>query len=108
MKKLIKQTIYLPVSEFNRSERAICTIGIPDLYGDRVVEERGYFFTSWELNQLLSDVIKDTLNTAAENVYWGIFQNDDGQEPWIHVDNIFIDRKSITNSFKEIFEKHKV
>ena len=108
MSTITKQTVYLPVSEFNRSERAICTIGIPDLYGDKVVEEKGYFFTSLELNQFLSDVIKDTLNTATDNVSWGISQNDDGQEPWIHEDNIFVDRKSITNSFEEIFQKHKV
>ena len=39
-----QQTVYLPVSEFNSSERAICTIGIPDLYGDKVVENKRLFF----------------------------------------------------------------
>lgn len=32
-----KQTVYLPVSELHSSEKAVCTIGIPDLYGDKVV-----------------------------------------------------------------------
>jgi hypothetical protein len=38
-----KQTVYLHVSEFNSSERAICTIGIPDLYGDKVGEWRNNY-----------------------------------------------------------------
>ena len=30
-----------------------------------------------------------------KNAQYGISQNDDSQEPWIHESNIFIDRDSI-------------
>lgn len=30
---------------------------------------------------------------------WGIYQNDDGQEPFHHESNIFVRRDSILNSY---------
>lgn len=112
MKKLIKQRVYLPVSEFNKSERAICTIGIPDLYGDRVVEEEGYFFASWQLNQLLSDVIKDTLYQTTQSVELQYECGRKSKEGCLAVFcnncNEQVDNNSIYSAFDKIFEKHKV
>ena len=57
--KPTKQTVYLPVKVADESEH------IQDIDGYFYKKEEGYFFTPEQLNQLLSDVIKDTLNTGA-------------------------------------------
>jgi hypothetical protein len=97
-----QQTVYLPVSEFNSSERAICTIGIPDLYGDKVVETKGYFFTDKELNEYTQSVIRQALETAAEKaeiINKAKFRGDY---------NPVVDDESITNTFEETFKKFEV
>ena len=93
--RLTKQIVYLPVSEFNSSERAICTIGIPDLYGDKVVEQEGYFFTPEQLNQYTANVVRQALETAAENA--DLIETDGDVDP-----------KSITNTFEETCKKFEV
>ena len=95
MNKPQKQTVYLPVSDFNSSERAICTIGIPDLYGDKVVEQEGYFFTPEQLNEYTTNVIRQALETAAEKAE--LIPHD-----------VDIDLESITNTFEETYQKLKV
>lgn len=95
MNKPQKQTVYLPVNDFNSSERAICTIGIPDLYGDKVVEQEGYFFTPEQLNEYTANVIRQALETAAEKAE--LIPHD-----------VDIDLKSITNTFEETYQKLKV
>ena len=35
----------------------------------------------------------------SENADYGIYQNDDGQEPYHHESNIYIDKKSILNAY---------
>ena len=51
MKNIKIKTVYVPVGEFHNSERAICTIGIPDLYGDKVVQnEHGTQFPVEDLS----------------------------------------------------------
>ena len=116
--KPIKQTVYLPVSEFNSSERAICTIGIPDLYGDKIIEKDGYFFTSAQLNEYTANVIRQALETAAENAK---VVKDLGEDlngiPVYEVTEcyydengypIYTEEESITNTFEETYNKLKV
>ena len=93
--KPTKQTVYLPVSEFNSSERAICTIGIPDLYGDKVIEEQGYFFTPEELNEYTANVIRKALKVAVENV--DLIETDGDPDP-----------ESIINTFDQTFKEFEV
>ena len=50
----------------------------------------------------MKDAIKQALELAAENADYGVYQNDDGQEPWIHESNIFIDKQSILDTINQI------
>lgn len=99
--KPTKQTVYLPVSEFNSSERAICTIGIPDLYGDKVIEEQGYFFTPEELNEYTANVIRKSLETAYENATVIDIPAMRGHEPAVSED-------SITDTFDQTYKEFEV
>lgn len=56
----------------------------------------GYFFTEEQLNQLLSDVIKDALDTAAEKVKVSYEMNG------------LLLTTSITSTFDITYQKHKV
>ena len=47
------------------------------------------------IKQVQIDAIRETCEECALRAYWGASQNDDGQEPYIHEDNIFVDKKSI-------------
>lgn len=64
-------------------------------------KQEGYFFTPEQFNQLLSDVIKDALDTAYENASL-ITVDVDGS------DTCDLDKESITNTFDTTFQKHKV
>ena len=82
--KLIKQTVYIPVKVndelpkvdsicFRNGKKLLFTWSkekdIQDLNITHWLKpQEGYFFTPQELNQLLSDVIKDAPNTASEKV----------------------------------------
>jgi hypothetical protein len=84
--------------------------------------QEGYFFTEEQLNELLSNVIKDTLETAAEEAeieQKGYFEATteeclNGIE--IYDDNVsdrpsfiaFINKQSILNTFEQTYLKHKV
>jgi len=109
MNKPQKQTVYLPVSDFNSSERAICTIGIPDLYGDKVVEQEGYFFTPEQLNEYTANVIRQALETAAEKAEIKerkvTYSSSSGSE-YGYVQSI--NKQSIKNTFEETYQKLKV
>lgn len=63
-------------------------------------EEKGYFFTTEQLNELLSNVIKDTLETAYKMAEINTPTND-----W---QNRWIKKESILNTFEETYLKHKV
>ncbi len=74
--KLTKQTVYIPVKIEDDSgnyipDKSLLLVkeqGEMDKFWiDLVSQKQGYFFTPEQLNQLLSDVIKDALNTAADN-----------------------------------------
>lgn len=47
------------------------------------------------------EAYNQAIDDAAENADYGIAQNDDGQEPWIHESNIFINKDSILKLKKE-------
>jgi hypothetical protein len=104
MMRPIKQTVYLPVSDFNSSERAVCTIGIPDLYSDKVVEKEGIFLTSEEYNQHIKEVIEDTLRVAAEKAEMKLLIDEENDI----IEEATIDKKSITNTFKQTYKKWKL
>ena len=97
MQKL-KQTVYLPVKE-----NII-------FHTEHFKKKEGYFFTPEQLNQLLSDVIKDALNTAAEkaDAYIKIESNDQPSSSFGDIEYPAVRKKSITNTFEETFNKHSV
>ena len=96
MQKLIKQTVYLPVN--GDYPKYVVDDEIPEFY-DTVEPQEGYFFTPEQLNQLLSDVIKDALDTGADKAET---ECDEGGETG------FVNKKSITDTFDITYQKHKV
>lgn len=106
--KLTKQTVYIPVKIEDDSgnyipDKSLLLVkeqGEMDKFWiDLVSQKQGYFFTPEQLNQLLSDVIKDALNTAADNALCDFDEGGCTE---------FVDEKSITNTFEETFNKFKV
>ena len=61
-------------------------------------EQKAFVFTVEQLNEYTANVIKDALNTAAENAYVD-FEDYDKE---------FVNKKSITNTFEETFKKFEV
>lgn len=127
MKNLTKQTVYLPVSEFNDSERAICTIGIPDLYGDKVIEQEAFVFTPDQLNEYTANVIRQALEAAAEKakiIEEELGSNEYREDPIDTFESTEFtadkgyeecsfyrykpSKQSITNTFDETFKKFEV
>lgn len=93
--KLTKQTVYLPVNDVKDSNYFIQNWG--HVTEDYAIKKEGYFFTPEQLNQLLSDVIKDALNTAAEK----------GKVLHKGYGEMVVNKSSITNTFEETFNKFK-
>ena len=108
MNKPKKQLVYLPVKE---SGNYSIHWNKDKIFNHAIMKE-GFFFTPEQLNQLLSDVIKDTLNTAAEDTETLLWQNNEDLEIVSNrVAYIMEDLKikqSITNTFEESFNKFKV
>lgn len=109
--KPTKQIVYLPVKVEDASgnyipDKSVLLVkeqGEMDKFWiDLVSQKQGYFFTPEQLNQLLSDVIKDTLNTAADKAEITNKAKFSGDY------NPVVDEESITNTFEETFNKHKV
>lgn len=99
-----KQTVYLPVKEqyeyslayWDKRDRSYQIEKDKNGKDIFLKEENGYFFTPEQLNQLLSDVIKDTLDTAAEKAEdWDSFHST-------------VNKESITSTFEETFNKFKL
>lgn len=100
--KLIRKTVYLPTSQPNTILQ-VGTIDIKDYYKSfqkekDVTEEEGYFFTSEQLNEYTKEVIRQALETAAENA----------EVDFESYDKEFVNKQSITNTFEEIFKSFKV
>ena len=102
-----KQTVYLPVSVLEESSLIVTNQGANTLI-DKVQKQEYYLFSTEQLNKLLSDVIKDTLNTAAEEAE--IVIEDYGIPAWSanYNPDTIISKESITNTFEETFNKFKV
>lgn len=65
--------------------------------------QEGYFFTPEQLNEYTQSVIKQALETAAQNVDMDIDFYNSLQEGSLGN----IDKESITNTFEEIFKRFK-
>ncbi len=101
-----KQTVYLPVEitdEFwekydngeEKPDYEIVDANNGERIDEWVNEQEGYFFTSEQLNEYTQRVIKQALETAAENA--DLIETDGDVDP-----------KSITNTFEETFNEFKV
>lgn len=111
---LTKQTVYLPVNnEWEEGKPGLMSSDgewICNLY-----QNIGYFFTPEQLNEYTANVIRQTLETAAENI--GFIEttseklNSEEYKPFITADDDTvwtIDKESITNTFEETYNKLKV
>ena len=102
MKNPTKQTVYLPKATFPLSMRGEV--------GQLFYLEQGYFFTPEQLNKYTANVIKQTLETAAEKATYRhngrMYQNAEGV--YYHRNGIEVSKKSITNTFEETFKKFEI
>ena len=122
-----KQTVYVPVTIYDDHNTGIIVKHIHSGHKYPVNKKTGYFFTEEQLNELLSNVIKDTLETAAEKAL--VYQKcdnyhtgeniweDKSDEVYITVTNdysydehhsISIDKQSIIDTFEQTYLKHKI
>lgn len=93
MNKLTKQTVYLPVKE-GESEISV-SHWEKDTYITDVKEQQVFVFTPEQLNEYVTNIIKQALETAAAKA--DLIETDGDVDP-----------KSITNTFEETFQKYKV
>lgn len=111
--KPTKQTVYLPVeiteefwkkydSDEERPEYEIVDANNGERIDEWVNEQKGYFFTSEQLNEYTANVIKQALETAAENAE--IDSINLGASEFQDI----VCKSSITNTFEETFQKYKV
>ena len=93
----LKQTVYLPLKIEQPTDKSFDV-------------KKGYFFTPEQLNQLLSDVIKDALETAADkaDAYIKIEPNDQPSSSFGDIEYPAVRKKSITSTFDITYQKHKV
>ena len=113
MEKPIKQIIYLPVIE-NNDLQEVCDIVYNETGSLTSIEivkkayslglgqfkpQEGYFFTSEQLNEYTANVIKQALETAAEKALCDFDEGGCTE---------FVDKQSITNTFKETFKLFSV
>lgn len=150
----IKQTVYLPVKiEDELPTQEVCALNEHNMLvghlkhlGKGVIrpivyvedehqemgnithwlkKQEGYFFTPEQLNQFISNVIKDTLDTAAEKAYALVKDHDlyvreyVGTKYSIDIDmsedsplqygcSVITDKESITSTFDITYKKHMV
>lgn len=106
-----KQTVYIPAKEngnysihWNKDK----------IFNSAVMQE-GYFFTPEQLNEYTQNVIKQALETAAENI--GFIEttseklNSEEYKPFITADDDTIwtvDKQSIRSTFQETYKKFEV
>ena len=96
-----KQTVYLPVNGDYLT--AVCTFENEWVHQETVVDQEGYFFTPEQLNEYTQSVIKQALETAAENAepdYWkGDCQLCASNQ---------VNKSTIINTFEETYKKFEV
>lgn len=94
--KPTKQTVCIATDEIKRKGYSV-----PEGFAGK----QGYFFTQKQLNEYTQNVIKQTLETAAEKAKLeDVWEGNTGSE---YCDFI-VNKKSITNTFEETFNKFKV
>ena len=98
-----KQTVYLRVPPFKTSKLWVSDKETEQL--EFVKEQEAFVFTPEQLNEYTQSVIKQALQTAAEEAvtkdeWWG----NTGSE---YCDTV-VDWQSITNTFEQTFQKFKV
>lgn len=106
--KPIKQTVYIGVSNEDKVELEVRDI---DTGETKIwVEEReGYFFTPEQLNEYTSNVIKQALETAAEEVtMYETVEGGSYKSFSTNETDFLIDTNSITNTFEETFNRFKI
>lgn len=119
--KPTKQTVYLPVKVENNKEdftSATFYITEPSDDGEKIThflkEKEGYFFTPEQLNEYTTNIIKQALETAAENAEVKVTENaliEDGSCYTTYDDGVISvtsDKQSIINTFEETFKKFSV
>lgn len=111
--KPIEQTVYFLKEDVNLEENYY----IQDLNGEFYLEQKGYFFTTEQLNEYTETVIKEALLVASEKSLLsidGIVEKSNGQGYIVVEGNhyseteIDIDKTSILSTFEETFNKFKV
>lgn len=102
-----KQTVYLPVEEASAITDAIVSNNKEDFI-TYCLEKEGYFFTPEEFNQLLTTVMKKTLNNAAQKATTTLITPIEDGLPDYKNSYESVNRESIMNTFDEIFNKLKV
>lgn len=129
--KSTKQTVYLPVeiteefwTKWDNGEKPdydLADVETGENIESWVNEKEGYFFTPEELNEYTQSVIKQALETAAENVHLieyayrdnRVTNENAGQfyfvPSYYGEDNeVEISKQSITNTFEETLKQFKV
>lgn len=104
----IKQEVYLPVRDETKIDDETEYIAAEyhnGAYVEGIERKEGYFFTTEELNQHISNVIKNALDTAAETQKETCICN---QESCVCSDKSNYIMQSITNTFEQTFQKYKV
>ncbi|XAI97319.1 hypothetical protein [Leptolyngbya phage Lbo-JY46] len=95
------QTVYLPV---NTDEPSLVVKEYQkEITIDLVKEVEGYFFNSEELNEYIANIIRNTLETAANKAEAETFNI-----RWDDTTYAKVDKQSITNTFEETYNKLKV
>lgn len=108
--KSIKQTVYLPV-KLNEETFSVLDEG---RIVNKVVETERIIFTPEQLNEYTANVIKQALETAAENAEVKVTENaliEDGSCYTTYDDGVISvtsDKQSIINTFEETFKKFSV
>lgn len=93
--KPTKQTVYFPTEEALKK-------GFSSSDFDR---KTGYFFTPEQLNEYTQNVIKQALETAADNASLSDESCESFGENQV---SYYIDEESITNTFDKTFKKFEV
>lgn len=76
------------------------------IYPNQKILTEGYFFTTEQLNEYTKNIIKQTLETAADKAQSYAVEGEGGYMEG-NIES-FVVKKSITNTFEEIFNKFKV
>lgn len=74
------------------------------IHPNQKILTEGYFFTPEQLNEYTANVIKQTLETAAEKAEREWCSDGYSTGMWKEV----VDKQSITNTFEETFKKFKI